>query len=151
MAWSAQPLARASTARSELSPLSAFFKTVSVLGKSRNSNASTRGTNRASAEQYLRRRRRGDTRRNHFRNMMHLFHCEGMQWRNLKRPLVAPEVIDSGRQSLVTPVREVFLDKPGIPRQVGGQPTARRNSAGGPRVPELLGGGHAPAAFTSSG
>src|SRR5216683_3907411 len=49
--------------------------------------------------------------------MMHLFHCEGIQWRNLKRPLVAPEVIDSGRQSFVTPVREIFLDKPGIARE----------------------------------
>src|SRR5437870_12353238 len=36
-------------ARSEPSPLSALFKTVSVLGKARHSNASTRGTKRRTA------------------------------------------------------------------------------------------------------
>src|SRR6266851_1604646 len=36
-------------ARNELSPLSALFKTVSVLGKARHSNASTQGTKRRTA------------------------------------------------------------------------------------------------------
>src|SRR5438128_10134564 len=42
-------LARPRMARSELSPLSALFKTVSVLGKARHSSASTRGTKRRTA------------------------------------------------------------------------------------------------------
>src|SRR5260370_42404592 len=48
-------LAWASMARSELSPLSALFMTVSVLGKARHSNASTRGTKRCTAGRCARR------------------------------------------------------------------------------------------------